>query len=108
MEHLQSSLKQREGEVSALQSQVALLEKARSSVSDQLVSVATENEQLQQKLEQVPALKRQVDDLDKRYNTMLQMYGEKAEEANELRMDLEDVKSMYKQQIQDLLTRGMH
>ena len=108
MEHLQSLLKQREGEVTALQSQVALLEKARSSVSEELMSVASDNEQLHQKLEHLPVLKRQVDSLDKRYNTMLQMYGEKAEECNELRMDLEDVKSMYKQQIQDLLSRGYH
>ncbi|XP_065195021.1 TATA element modulatory factor-like [Sycon ciliatum] len=106
MDKLHSLLKQRQGEVSALQSQVILLEKARASVAQELVTMAAENEQLSRRLDSVPALKRQVEELDKRYNTMLQMYGEKAEEANELRMDLDDVKALYKQQIHDLITKG--
>jgi hypothetical protein len=34
------------------------------------------------------------------------MYGEKEEEAEELRLDLQDVKSMYRQQIQQLLQQS--
>lgn len=40
-----------------------------------------------------------------RYNALLQMFGEKAEEYDELRMDLEHVKTMYKQQIEELVQK---
>ena len=33
------------------------------------------------------------------------MYGEKTEEYDELRMDLEHVKTMYKQQIEELVQK---
>ena len=33
------------------------------------------------------------------------MFGEKAEEYDDLRMDLEHVKSMYKQQIEELIQK---
>ena len=43
--------------------------------------------------------------LSPRYNALLQMFGEKAEEYDELRMEQEHLKSMYKQQIEELIQK---
>ena len=42
-------------------------------------------------------------ELDSKHNALLAIYGEKVEENEELRLDLEDVKTMYRQQIEDLV-----
>uniref|UniRef100_S4RVR4 TATA element modulatory factor 1 n=1 Tax=Petromyzon marinus TaxID=7757 RepID=S4RVR4_PETMA len=103
IESLQSQLKQREGEITQLQTEIGKLERTRMLMTEELVKLSTQNEELQESAEEVPKLKGQLKDLEQRYNTMLQMYGEKAEEAEELRLDLQDIKNMYKAQIEELL-----
>ncbi|CAM9903194.1 unnamed protein product [Lampetra fluviatilis] len=103
IESLQSQLKQREGEIAQLQTEIGKLERTRMLMTEELVKLSTQNEELQESTEEVPKLKGQLKDLEQRYNTMLQMYGEKAEEAEELRLDLQDIKNMYKAQIEELL-----
>ncbi|XP_068598567.1 TATA element modulatory factor isoform X2 [Brachionichthys hirsutus] len=103
MENLQSQLKLREGEIAQLQLQISGLERSRSVVTEELVRLTTENDDMEEKIAEIPKLKIQLKDLEQRHNTILQMYGEKAEEAEELRLDLEDVKSVYKTQIDELL-----
>nr|XP_021498031.1 TATA element modulatory factor isoform X2 [Meriones unguiculatus] len=103
IENLQSQLKLREGEISHLQLEISNLEKTRSIMSEELVKLTNQNDELEEKVKEIPKLRVQLRDLDQRYNTILQMYGEKAEEAEELRLDLEDVKNMYKTQIDELL-----
>lgn len=103
IESLQSQLKQREGEIAQLQTEIGKLERTRMLMTEELVKLSTQNEELQESAEEVPKLKGQLKDLEQRYNTMLQMYGEKAEEAEELRLDLQDIKNMYKAQIEELL-----
>ncbi|MBN3296615.1 TMF1 factor, partial [Amia calva] len=103
IENLQSQLKLREGEITQLQLEISNLEKTRSVMSEELVKLTNQNDELEEKVKEIPKLRSQLRDLDQRYNTILQMYGEKAEEAEELRLDLEDVKIMYKTQIDELL-----
>ncbi|XP_036037205.1 TATA element modulatory factor isoform X2 [Onychomys torridus] len=107
IENLQSQLKLREGEVSHLQLEISNLEKTRSIMSEELVKLTNQNDELEEKVKEIPRLRVQLRDLDQRYNTILQMYGEKAEEAEELRLDLEDVKNMYKTQIDELLRQRL-
>jgi len=73
------------------------------SLAKELVSLTSQVEELEECKEQRDSMKQQHADMVSRYNAVLQMYGEKAEEAEELKMDLIDIKSMYKQQIQQLL-----
>ncbi|XP_006630683.2 TATA element modulatory factor [Lepisosteus oculatus] len=103
IENLQSQLKLREGEIMQLQLEISNLEKTRAVMSEELVKLTNQNDELEEKVKEIPKLRLQLRDLDQRYNTILQMYGEKAEEAEELRLDLEDVKNMYKTQIDELL-----
>ncbi|XP_059114245.1 TATA element modulatory factor isoform X1 [Peromyscus eremicus] len=107
IENLQSQLKLREGEISHLQLEISNLEKTRSIMSEELVKLTNQNDELEEKVKEIPRLRVQLRDLDQRYNTILQMYGEKAEEAEELRLDLEDVKNMYKTQIDELLRQRL-
>uniref|UniRef100_A0A8C4QWC8 TATA element modulatory factor 1 n=1 Tax=Eptatretus burgeri TaxID=7764 RepID=A0A8C4QWC8_EPTBU len=103
MERLQSQLKRQGGEISQFQTEISTLEQSRTIMTEELVKLTTENEDLLMEVSEVPKLKTELQDLQQRYNTMLQMYGEKAEEAEELRLDLEDVKNLYKAQIEELL-----
>ncbi|XP_005364980.1 TATA element modulatory factor [Microtus ochrogaster] len=107
IENLQSQLKLKEGEISHLQLEISNLEKTRSIMSEELVKLTNQNDELEEKVKEIPKLRVQLRDLDQRYNTILQMYGEKAEEAEELRLDLEDVKNMYKTQIDELLRQRL-
>ncbi|XP_053723904.1 TATA element modulatory factor [Synchiropus splendidus] len=103
IENLQSQLKLREGEIVQLQLEISILERSRSVMSEELVRLTNQNDDMEEKVKEIPKLKVQLKDLEQRHNTILQMYGEKAEEAEELRLDLEDVKNMYKTQIDELL-----
>lgn len=103
IESLQSQLKLREGEITQLQMEIASLERSRTVMSEELIRLTNENDEMESKVKEIPRLKVQLKDLEQRHNTILQMYGEKAEEAEELRLDLEDVKNMYKLQIDELL-----
>ncbi|XP_071964350.1 TATA element modulatory factor-like [Antedon mediterranea] len=103
MENLQSQLKQREGEITQYQGEIVQLERTRGSMAEEIVNLANQKEELEDEVKVLPELKRKLNDLEHRYNAVLQMYGEKAEEVEELRLDLQDVKSMYRQQIEDLI-----
>ncbi|XP_076041410.1 uncharacterized protein LOC143025513 isoform X2 [Oratosquilla oratoria] len=102
---LTSQLRQREGEVHHLQSEIVRYEAQRSSLAHELLGTASEVEELKMKLEHHSNLKQQYIDLEKKYNALLQMYGEKVEEVEELRLDLADVKEMYKAQIDQLMQK---
>uniref|UniRef100_A0A671MJ78 TATA element modulatory factor-like n=1 Tax=Sinocyclocheilus anshuiensis TaxID=1608454 RepID=A0A671MJ78_9TELE len=103
IESLQSQLKLREGEIVQLQMEIASLERSRTVMTEELVRLTNQNDEIESKVKEIPRLKVQLKDLEQRHNTILQMYGEKAEEAEELRLDLEDVKNMYKTQLDELL-----
>ncbi|XP_068218725.1 TATA element modulatory factor-like isoform X3 [Palaemon carinicauda] len=102
---LTSQLRQREGEVHHLQSEATRYEVQRESLAQELVSVTTQLDGLQNQLLEFQALQQQYKDMEQKYNALLQMHGEKVEEVEELRLDLADVKEMYKAQIDQLLQK---
>lgn len=105
IDSLQSQLKQRDGEIFQLRSDIQQLERTRESMARELVNLTNQNEEIMEKIEELPLLKKQYEELNQRYDALLQMYGEKVEEADELRLDLQDVKEMYKLQIDHLLAK---
>ncbi|XP_050724673.1 TATA element modulatory factor-like isoform X3 [Eriocheir sinensis] len=102
---LTSQLRQREGEVHHLHSEITRHETQRESLAQELVSITSQVEELQGQVRDYQALKDQYADMEQKYNALLQMYGEKVEEVEELRLDLADVKEMYKAQIDQLLKK---
>lgn len=105
IDSLQSQLKQRDGEIFQLRSDIQQLERTRESMARELVNLTNQNEEIMEKIEELPLLKKQYEELNQRYDALLQMYGEKVEESDELRLDLQDVKEMYKLQIDHLLAK---
>jgi len=105
VEEMQSQFKQKDGEICQLQTDIMNLELTRESMASELVELANKNTALEESLKHYPILKKQHSDMEVQYNALLQMFGEKAEEYDELRMDLEHVKTMYKQQIEELIQK---
>ncbi|CAF3050742.1 unnamed protein product [Rotaria socialis] len=103
LESLEAQLKEKEGEITLLQSEISDLERTRESMARELVNLSNLNEKLQQQTKNYPVLTEQYKDLEKRYDALLTMYGEKQEEAEELKLDLVDVKTLYRAQIDDLM-----
>lgn len=89
------------------QLEISNLEKTRSIMSEELVKLTNQNDELEEKGKEIPKLLVQLRDLDPRYNTVLQMYGEKAEEGEDLCLDLEDGKNTFKIQIDELLRQSL-
>jgi len=108
LESLESQLKEKEGEITLLQSEISDLERTRESMARELVNLSTENERLEEQTKNYPILSEQYKGLEKRYDALLTMYGEKQEEADELRLDLADVKTLYRAQIDDLMKHSSH
>lgn len=106
MEEMQCQLKQKDGEICQLQTDIMNLELTRESMANELVDLANSNITLEEQAQDYPRMKKSFADMEERYNAMLQMYGEKVEEFDELRMDLEHVKTMYKTQIEELLQKA--
>ncbi|XP_071533325.1 uncharacterized protein [Panulirus ornatus] len=102
---LTSQLRQREGELHHLQSEVTRYEAQRESLAQELITVTSQIESLQVQLQDHQVLQEQYADMEQKYNALLQMHGEKVEEVEELRLDLADVKEMYKAQIDQLLQK---
>ncbi|RXG61899.1 TATA element modulatory factor [Armadillidium vulgare] len=86
---LTSALRQREGEVHHLQSELTRLEAQKESLAQELIQSSRQSEEQVLKLNELQELHK--------------MYGEKVEEVEELRLDLDDVKEMYKLQIDQLM-----
>lgn len=106
LENLQSQLKQKEGEISLLQSEISQLERIRKSMGKEITDISCQYEELKAELDEMKDIKTAYVDMEKRYNTLLQMYGEKVEETQELKLDLLDVKAMYRAQLDELLKKS--
>src|SRR5690348_7965519 len=74
-------------------------------LSDELVKVTMELEELQGAAAKVPNLEQELTLLKDRHRAALEMLGEKTEEVQELRADILDVKEAYRDQINELLAQ---
>ncbi|XP_075254282.1 TATA element modulatory factor-like isoform X2 [Convolutriloba macropyga] len=104
-EFLESQVKLKDGEASALQTELRKLEQQNITLREDFVRLSNERHDWQNDKETLTQLKEDLTELQQRYETLLTMYGEKAEEVDELRMDLSDVKVIYKAQIEDLVKK---
>ncbi|KAG0198784.1 TATA element modulatory factor 1 [Mortierella sp. GBA30] len=74
-------------------------------LSDELVRVTMELEELQIAATRVPGLEQELSLLRERHRAALEMLGERTEEVQELKADLSDVKEAYRDQINELLAQ---
>lgn len=103
---MQSSLKQKDGEVQQLQWDLSRRENERTFYTSEISNLMVKLESLEQRVVDFDTLKTQFNELQQQYDALCQMYGEKVEENQELHLDLQDVKEMYKTQIDELLQQN--
>lgn len=104
-ERLSSSLRLRNGEVAALQAQLDNKEKATRALAEEVVSLTARLEEVVKEREEVPEVSKKLNELERRHSTLLELLGEREERIGELEADLTDVKTMYKEQVTELLLR---
>ncbi|KAG0046395.1 hypothetical protein BGZ83_008430 [Gryganskiella cystojenkinii] len=105
IERLNTMVRQLEGQVTFLAEQVRTTNKNKDDLSDELVKVTMELEELQQVASRVPGLEQELSLLQQRHKAALEMLGEKTEEVQELQQDISDVKEAYRDQINELLSQ---
>ncbi|KAF8939796.1 hypothetical protein BGZ47_008035 [Haplosporangium gracile] len=105
MERLNTMVRQLEGQVTFLAEQVRSANRNKDELSDELVRVTMELEELQGAAAKVPNLEQELTLLKDRHRAALEMLGEKTEEVQELRADILDVKEAYRDQINELLAQ---
>ncbi|XP_067614963.1 TATA element modulatory factor-like, partial [Eurosta solidaginis] len=105
LEHLQSMLKQRDGELVHIQWELARLEEGRGVLAEEIAMLTTELESAKEKLLYFETIDKNYDELQRNYDALLQMYGEKVERTEELELDLKEAREAYKTQINELLAQ---
>ena len=60
LEHLQTLLKQREGELANSQDMVSSLERSRTAITEELTQLAASNEALKREVETIPGIRQQL------------------------------------------------
>ncbi|KAF8930716.1 hypothetical protein BGZ58_008083 [Dissophora ornata] len=103
LERLHATVRQLEGQVTFLTEQMRAASKNKEELSDELVRVTMELEELQIQATRVPGLEQELGLLQERHRAALEMLGERTEEVQELKADIADVKEAYRDQINELL-----
>ncbi|KAF9181134.1 hypothetical protein BGZ51_008606 [Haplosporangium sp. Z 767] len=105
MERLSTMVRQLEGQVTFLSEQVRTANRNKDELSDELVRVTMEVEELQKAASRLPNVEQELGLLQERHRAALEMLGERTEEVQELRADILDVKEAYRDQINELLAQ---
>ncbi|KAG0266596.1 hypothetical protein BG011_001785 [Mortierella polycephala] len=105
MERLSTMVRQLEGQVAFLSEQVRTANRNKDELSDELVRVTMEVEELQKAASRLPITEQELGLLQERHRAALEMLGERTEEVQELRADILDVKEAYRDQINELLAQ---
>eukprot|EP00188_Purpureofilum_apyrenoidigerum_P000034 Plantae.Rhodophyta-Purpureofilum_apyrenoidigerum.ctg10131.p1 GENE.Plantae.Rhodophyta-Purpureofilum_apyrenoidigerum.ctg10131~~Plantae.Rhodophyta-Purpureofilum_apyrenoidigerum.ctg10131.p1 ORF type:complete len:717 (+),score=165.17 Plantae.Rhodophyta-Purpureofilum_apyrenoidigerum.ctg10131:262-2412(+) len=102
-ERVQVALRQKSEEVQSLQEQLAIRDKSMKLVTDEVVKLTRELDEVRKDLGDSPQAKQELTDIRHRHDTLMVLYGERTERVQELEQDLKDINNMYKEQINDLL-----
>ena len=103
---LRSDLRQKDGELQALRSEVRTLERVRLELSEQLVEANGKITALAAMNQRVRALEGEVGVLRGRYEAALQLIGEKEDELEERDHDLSHLKLMFRTQVEQLVQQS--
>lgn len=104
-ERAQQRQRQRDEELSSLQSSVAQLSAARDALLEEVSFLSARNAQLEDATVQVPVLQQAHARLQQQVDVLLVLLGEKEEENEALADDLRDTRNLYREQLDTLLAR---
>jgi len=103
MDKIQNMFYQKEAEIVSLKESAQNLEKLKSTLEAEIIKLTSKNAELIEEQNKLQESKTQLAALTARYNTALELLGEKEEQVEEIRADLTDMKSLYRQQVSELL-----
>jgi chromosome segregation ATPase len=99
------SIRSLESELSNAKQDLARTELSRDEAVKDLSELMKELEELNKYKAQVTELESKINEMSLREQTALEMLGEKSEQVQELRADVMDIKTMFQQQIEELVDR---
>ncbi|KAM7254654.1 hypothetical protein ACFE04_004034 [Oxalis oulophora] len=102
---LESTLRQKEGELASYISRLTSMESIRDSLAEELVKMTEQCEKLRTDASSLPSIRAELDALRRRHTAALELMGERDEELEELRADILDMKEMYREQVNMLVTK---
>ncbi|KAF5113171.1 hypothetical protein DV495_002280 [Geotrichum candidum] len=99
------SIRSLESELANAKQDLARMELSRDEAVKDLSQLMKELEELNKYKAQVTELESKIAEMSLREQTALEMLGEKSEQVQELRADVMDIKTMFQQQIEELVDR---
>ncbi|KAK9477132.1 TATA element modulatory factor 1 TATA binding-domain-containing protein [Lipomyces japonicus] len=90
-------------ELSSAKEELAILMRDRDQAREEIVELLRESKEYKTTKAECDELRAKVEELALREQTTLELLGEKTERVNELQDDVQDLKTMYRQQIQELI-----
>lgn len=103
-EEMRRNLRQREGEVRALQHQLRALELNKKTMADEIVKLSQRNSKLELLAEEQEKTQQELQRISQRHDILLELLGEKEEQLEETEAEFSQVKKMFQTQI-DALTK---
>ncbi|ANB12901.1 Sgm1p [Sugiyamaella lignohabitans] len=97
------TIRRLESDLANSRQDLAKMSKAKDDAYQEVIRLMKENEELNTLRTTTISLQNQVQALEAREQTTLEMLGEKSELVQELRADVDDLKTMYRQQIEELV-----
>lgn len=94
-----------ESELSNVKQELTRMTMSKDEAVKDISRLMQETEALAPYKAQVDEMEKKIEDMSVREQTALEMLGEKSEQVQELRADVDDIKSMFKQQIEELVDR---
>ncbi|KAK5085944.1 hypothetical protein LTS08_006467 [Lithohypha guttulata] len=97
VERLSTNVRRLESEKAASKDEVARLSSQRDEARQEVVNLMREVEQTHSVSQQLVKVEKEHNELQQKYQAMLELLGEKTEQVEELKADIADVKQMYRQ-----------
>lgn len=94
-----------ESELSNVKQDLSRMTLSKDEAVKDITRLMQETETLNSYKVQVKDMEAKIEEMSIREQTALEMLGEKSEQVQELRADVDDIKSMFKQQIEELIDR---
>lgn len=105
MGKMNTAIRRLESELASVRQDLLSMTKSKDEACQEVLTLMRENDQLSSYRKKSEELEASVKALEVREQTTLEMLGERSELVQELRADVDDLKTMYRQQIEELVDR---
>lgn len=100
---MHTNVRHLENQLSFYQTQLQSTTQSRDELSEEVLQLTVEMENLRKENMKMQGLEKQLRELEERYHASLELLGERTEQVEELKQDIADLKEMYRNQIVELV-----